>query len=126
MYHRIAADAVLVLHLCFIVFVLFGGLLAAWKRFMPVLHLPAAIWGAFVELADRVCPLTTLENSFRTAAGASGYRTSFIEHYLLDVIYPDGLTLQTQYAIAAIVVVANAVIYGWLLFRYRRARPGDT
>ncbi len=126
MRYRIAADAVLVLHLGFIAFVLFGALLAFRKPIVLALHLPAAFWGAFVEITDRVCPLTTWENALRTAAGESGYSTSFVEYYLLNVIYPDGLTVQVQYVLAAIVIVVNGMIYGWLCYRYRHQQAWRT
>ena len=117
MQFRLAADGVLLLHLAFILFVLFGGALAARWRRMPWLHLPAALWGFGVELTGRTCPLTYLENDLRQRAGQSGYTDSFVEHYLLDVIYPTGLTHELQLALAATVVVVNLVIYGWLALR---------
>lgn len=128
MFYRFAADAVLLLHLAFIVFVIAGGLLAFRYRFIAWLHLPAAAWGAYVELAGRLCPLTTLENLYRSRAGQSGYTESFVEHYLVPLIYPSGLTRGTQYAAAAIVIVVNLLIYGLLIRRrYRETdAPGDT
>jgi len=117
---RLAADAVLLLHLCFIVFVLFGAALTVWWRWIPFVHLPAAAWGFFVEFAGRFCPLTDLENALRLRAGQSGYSESFIEHYLLDLIYPAGLTQPVQYVLAGVVVAVNAWIYGWLWRRRRR------
>lgn len=120
MFFRVAADGVLVLHLAFIVFVLLGAALTVWWRWMPVVHLPAAAWGVFVEITGRLCPLTTLENRFRIEAGQSGYSESFIEHYLLDVIYPPGLSADVQLALAGTVVMTNVAIYGWLLRRRRR------
>lgn len=113
---RIAADSVLLLHLAFILFVLLGGAMTVWWRWSPLVHLPAAAWGFFVELAGRVCPLTYLENYFRIKAGQSGYTESFIEHYLLDIIYPSGLTREIQLALAGVVIVVNMAIYGWLFF----------
>ena len=89
---------------------------------MPALHLPAAIWGGYVELTGQVCPLTYLENSLRISAGQSGYRQSFIEHYLLAIIYPDGLTRGIQLALAGGVVLANIALYGWVLVRRRAER----
>jgi hypothetical protein len=119
---RLAADGVLLLHLAFIVFALLGAALAArWPRIL-LLHLPAAAWGFFVELSGRVCPLTTLENHLRLRAGQSGYTESFIEHYLLGLIYPAGLTRDVQLALAGVVVVVNLAIYGWLVFRWRQRR----
>lgn len=118
---RLAADAVLVAHLGFVLFVVFGGVLAARWRWAPLVHLPAAAWGAFVEVTGRICPLTHLENHLRLMAGQSGYRDSFIEHYLLPVIYPAGLTRDVQGIFALLVIVANVLVYGWLRVRRRRA-----
>lgn len=120
MLYRFAADAVLVFHLAFIVFVVVGGALSLRWRWMPVLHLPAAAWGVFVELSGRICPLTPLENLLRARAGQAGYDGSFIEHYLVALIYPSGLTRELQFILAAIVIVANLAIYGGLALRRRR------
>ena len=122
---RTAAAAVLLVHLAFILFVLLGATLAARWRWIPVVHLPAAGWGFFVELTGRVCPLTYLENYLLAAAGQSGYTQSFIEHYLLATIYPDGLTRGLQLALAGVVVVVNVAIYGWLFHRRHVRRSSD-
>lgn len=120
----IAAAAVLALHLVFIVFALVGAVLAARWRWLPLVHLPAAAWGFFIEISGKVCPLTYLENDLRQRAGQAGYRESFIEHYLLNVIYPSGLTREVQFALAGVVLVVNAAIYTWLMFRgTSAARP---
>ena len=119
MLYRFGADAVLVLHLAFIIFVLLGGLLVAWKRGFLLLHLPAIAWGLFVELSGRSCPLTHWENLLRRLAGSAGYQAGFIEHYLLPLIYPAWLSVPVQYLLAAIVVVVNALIYGGLVWRRR-------
>jgi hypothetical protein len=109
--YQLFADLVVLLHLLFILFVALGGLLALRWRWMPWLHVPAAAWGGFVELTGRICPLTPLENRLRRAAGTAGYEGDFIEHYLLPLIYPAGLTREIQLALAALVVVVNALIY---------------
>ena len=119
MFHRIAADGVLLLHLAFILFALLGAAMTVWWRWIPIVHIPAAAWGFFVEITGRVCPLTYLENHLRTAAGQSGYTDSFVEHYLLDLIYPSGFTREIQFALAGLVIVINVAIYGWLLSRRR-------
>ena len=118
---RIAADAVLILHLGFIVFALLGAALALRWRWLPLVHLPAAAWGVFIELTGRVCPLTYLENHFRLRAGQAGYSESFVEHYLLAVIYPAGLTREIQFVLAGVVLVVNAALYTWLLLHGRSA-----
>lgn len=119
MLYRLAADAVLVLHLAFIAFAILGAVLVVrWPR-IALVHLPAAAWGFFVELTGRVCPLTYAENALRIRAGEAGYAESFIEHYLLAVVYPDGLTRAAQLVLAAAVIAINVAIYGWLLHRRR-------
>lgn len=117
MFSRFAADGVLLLHLAFILFAIFGGALAAWWRWMPVVHLPAAAWAVFVELTGRICPLTYLEDNLRVRAGQSGYTEGFVEHYLIDVIYPSGLTREVQFMLAAAVVVVNIATYVWIALR---------
>ena len=120
MIHHLAADAVLLLHLGFILFVLLGGLLALRWRRAPLLHLPAVAWGVYIELSGGLCPLTPLENRLRIAAGEAGYTGGFIEHYLLALIYPAGLTHEIQYVLAAIVVGVNGLAYAWVWRRRRR------
>ena len=117
MYYRLLADCVLLLHLLFIGFVIFGGLIALRYAWVALGHIPAACWGTFIELTGRVCPLTPLEVGFRRAAGDAGYSTSFIEHYLLPVIYPAGLTRSIQFWLAGFVILINAAIYGYFLYR---------
>lgn len=119
MSYRIAADAVLLVHLAFIVLVVAGALLVFRYRWFAWVHVPVAAWGAFVELTGRVCPLTTLENTLRINAGQQGYSVSFIEQYLLPVIYPAGLTREMQLGLAGFVVAINAILY-FLLWRRRR------
>ncbi|WP_296217735.1 DUF2784 domain-containing protein [Pseudomonas sp. UBA2684] len=119
---QLAADAVLSLHLLFIVFVLLGGLLVLRWRCWVWLHVPAAIWGVVVELLHLQCPLTPLENSLRQAAGQAGYGGGFVEHYLIPIIYPAGLTPQIQLWLGAFVLVLNVLIYSVLLLRLKRGR----
>ncbi|MCD5988338.1 MULTISPECIES: DUF2784 domain-containing protein [Pseudomonas] len=120
MLYRLGADAVLVVHLLFIVFVLFGGVLVLRWRWVMVLHIPAMLWGAVVEFFHLYCPLTPLENALRVRAGGVGYEAGFIEHYLVALIYPAGLTPQIQLWLGAIVVVSNLAVYGWLVIRLWR------
>ena len=112
------ADLVLVLHFAFILFVTAGSLLALrWPR-SAFVHLPAAAWGVLIELRGWICPLTPLENTLRRAAGQAGYEGGYIDHYLLPVVYPSGLTRDAQLLLAAMVVLLNAGIYG-LVWRRR-------
>jgi len=125
MLYRFAAEAVLLLHLAFILFVLFGAAFALRRRWFAVVHLPAAAWGFFVEITGRICPLTYVENFFRVEAGQSGYTQSFIEHYLLAIIYPAGLTRGVQFVLAAVVVVINVALYAWIFYPRRAPNRMD-
>jgi len=115
---RTLADILVGLHFLFIVFVVVGGFLTwRWPR-IAWIHVPVALWGALIELTGWICPLTPLENHLRRAAGEAGYAGGFIEHYLIPVVYPGGLTRGTQLMLGIAVVVINVVAYGG---RVRRA-----
>ena len=111
MFYRFLADLVVVLHLGFVLFVILGGLLALrWPR-AAWFHLPAALWGAGIEFVQGICPLTPLENHFRSLGGEAGYAGGFVEHYLLPVLYPAGLSQNVQWGLGIFVVLLNVAIY---------------
>ncbi|KWT06929.1 MULTISPECIES: DUF2784 domain-containing protein [Pseudomonas syringae group genomosp. 2] len=116
--YRVAADAVVAFHLLFIVFVLFGGLLVVSRPWLALLHVPAVAWGAAVEFLHLYCPLTPLENTLRRTAGEQGYDGGFVEHYLIPLIYPVGLTPGIQLWLGGIVLLVNVSVYGLLLMRF--------
>jgi len=120
MLFRLAADALVLLHLAFILWVLFGGLLVLKWRPALLVHLPALAWGLAVEGLHLECPLTDWENRMRFAAGDAGYHGGFVEHYIWPLIYPAGLTPQIQWLLGAIVLLVNLAIYGYVLGRRRR------
>ena len=122
MLYRLAADAVVLLHLGFILFVLLGGLLVLRRPRLAWLHVPAAAWGMAVEFFHLYCPLTPLENHFRALAGDSGYSGGFIEHYLIPLIYPAGLTEAPQVVLGLVVAAVNLPPYLLLLRRALRSR----
>jgi len=119
MVYQILADVVACVHAAFVAFVVFGGILAIRWRRLVWLHVPAAIWGALIEFADWVCPLTPLENALRGRAGAAGYGDGFIQHYLLRALYPAGLTRGVQVALGTLVILVNVLVYVTLFRRWR-------
>jgi hypothetical protein len=123
MLYSALANGVLVLHATFVVFVLLGGMLTLKWRMLPWLHLPSVLWVILIEVNGWICPLTPLENRFREAAGVRGYSGGFIEHYLLPLVYPPGLTPGLQALFASIVAGVNIAVYG-LLWRKRRRTTG--
>lgn len=119
MFHLALANVVLVLHLAFILFVVFGGLLVLLRRWIAWLHLPAVAWGILIEFAGWICPLTPLENWLRVEGGSRGYSGGFISHYLVSLVYPDGLTPALQWKLGALVLVINLGVYALVLRRRR-------
>lgn len=116
------ADAVVVLHLAFIAFIVAGGLLALrWPR-LAWLHLPVAAWGVLVHWMGWICPLTPLENWLRARAGAATYQRGFVEQYLVPVLYPASYGPRLSLALGAAVLAANALAYALVLWR-ARSRP---
>jgi len=120
--YRIFADIVIVIHLAFVLFAVFGGLLVLrWKRW-AFLHVPAVLWAALIEFAGWVCPLTPLENWLRERGGAIAYRSGFVEHYILPLLYPAVLTRRLQIVLGLFVLGINLGIYGWVLYRVLKAK----
>lgn len=119
--YRLAADLTLVLHLLFIVFVLFGGLLCLRSIRWAWLHLPAMAWGIYIEWSGRSCPLTPLENHFRQLASGQGYAGGFVEHYLVPLIYPERLNASMQWILGAVVLVINLFVYIQVAHKRRKS-----
>lgn len=121
--YRLLADALVVLHAAFVVFVVGGSFLVWRKRWVIWLHLPACVWGALIEFYGWICPLTPWEQGLRARAGQVGYSGGFIDHYLVPLIYPSGLTRRGQILLGILVVLINAVSYFLLWSRHRRPVP---
>ena len=118
MLFAILADLVLIIHAAFLVFVVLGAILVFWWHKLIWLHVPCFIWGAMIEFRGWICPLTYLENYLRKAAGTGTYTDGFIEHYLMPIVYPPGLTPGIQILLGVAVLVINLVAYG-LIWWYR-------
>lgn len=120
MLFRLLADLVVLVHFAFIVLVMGGAFLVLHRRGWAWLHVPAVAWGAYIELTGAICPLTPLEQSLRIRAGESGYQGGFIEHYVLPVLYPSGLTPGIQIGLGVLVVAVNVALYTWVWRRQTR------
>jgi len=120
---RFAADAIVLIHLGFILFVLFGAWLVLRWKWVAWLHVPAFAWGAAIEFLGAVCPLTPLEQRLRELAGERGYTGGFVDHYIMPVMYPAGLTPAVQLWLGVFVVALNVAIYAFVLARRLRTAP---
>jgi hypothetical protein len=118
----LVADGLVLLHALFIIFVALGGLLALRWPLMAYLHLPCLLWGIAIELGGFICPLTPLEIQWRLAAGEGGYSGGFIDHYIMPLIYPPGLTRGTQILLGLALLIGNGLVYGYLLRKRSRRR----
>ncbi len=117
MVYRVLADWLVLVHLGFVVFVVAGGFLILWRRSLRWIHLPAAAWGALLEFTGWICPLTPWEQALRLKAGQGGYTGGFIDHYLLPILYPQGLTSGVQIALGLLVIGVNVGIYAFVWYR---------
>ena len=118
MIYKLLADFVSIAHLAFVLFVILGGI-AVWRApKLAWLHLPAVAWGALIEFMGWICPLTPWEQSLRRLAGEEGYSGGFVEHYLLPVLYPHGLTRDAQIILGVLVLAINVAIYALVLRRH--------
>jgi hypothetical protein len=118
--YAILADAIVVLHLLFILFVVSGGFLALkWPK-LVYLHIPAVVWGVYIEFSGGICPLTPWENWLRLQSDQLGYQGGFIEHYIIPIIYPAGLTRDVQMVLGLAALLINVVAYSLLVMQWRK------
>lgn len=125
MVYWIGANIVLIIHLGFVIYVVCGGLLILKWKWSAFLHLPAVLWGALLQFNSWICPLTPLEQWLRIAGGQKGYSGGFIEHYLLSILYPAGLTHDTQILLGTFVVIVNGTVYLFCIYRFFIHRQKD-
>ena len=118
--YEFLATLTLVLHFLSIVFVVFGGLLFFIKAWTLYFHIPAFLYGAYMEFTQTICPLTYLENYLLTKANLATYSTTFIQNYLYAIIYPFNLTKDLQINLGISLIVLNAVIYGIVVIKYKK------
>ena len=122
MLYGFLAGLLVAVHLTFVGFVVFGGIMVRrWPRLAWV-HLPVAVWGIGIEWSGAICPLTPWENWLRLKAGQAGYEGDFIEHYFLPVLYPAELTRSGQIVLGAVALGINLAAYGWLWHRSRQGQ----
>jgi hypothetical protein len=126
MIYQLAASGLVIIHLAFVMFVIFGAVLTLrWPRLIGF-HLAAIVWGVLIEFTGAICPLTPLEVQLRQLGGVAGYQGGFIDHYVLAVLYPSGLTRRVQIGLGFVVLVLNAVAYAYGFVRHKRLEARHT
>lgn len=106
MIFRVLADAVVVLHLGFIIFIALGGFLAWRWRWVVWAHISAVVWGAAIIAIGFDCPLTPLEKTLRERGGEGAYQGGFVDRYIEGVVYPVEYTTHLR-VLAALLIVAS-------------------
>ncbi|MGD9226464.1 MAG: DUF2784 domain-containing protein [Desulfobacterales bacterium] len=125
MLYPLLADLVVFIHFLFALFAVLGALLVIWRRNVLWLHLPAAVWAAWIEFSGKICPLTPLENWLRRRGGGSGYAGDFVGHYLMPILYPSGLTRNVQFILGGVVIGVNLIIYAYVFFIKKKPSGGN-
>ena len=118
--YEIASNLILLVHLIFIIFVVLGGLLFFASRKIIFIHIPALIWGIYIELTSSICPLTYLENWFLHKANLTTYSEGFIQNYLVPIVYPMSLTKDLQIYLGMTLIVVNIIIYGFIFDKLKK------
>ena len=119
--YEMAANLTLIVHFAFILFVVFGALLFYVSTKIVFIHIPAFIWGSYIELTHSTCPLTYLENWFLHKADLTTYSEGFIQHYLLPIVYPTNLTKDLQIYLGIVLIAVNMIIYGFIIIKFKKS-----
>jgi len=118
--YEIAANLTLIVHFTFVLFVVFGALLFFVTTKIVFIHIPAFIWGSYIELTHSICPLTYLENLFLRKANLTTYSEGFIQNYLIPIVYPANLTKDLEIYLGIALIVVNMIIYGFIISRLKK------
>ena len=118
--YELAADIILIIHFLFILFVIFGALLFFVSKKIVFIHIPAIIWGSYIELTHSICPLTYLENWLLQKANLTTYSECFIQYYLVPIVYPTNLTKDIQIYLVISIIVINIVIYAFIFGKMKK------
>lgn len=118
------ADAVLLLHVLFVAFVVLGllaiylGGLLGWHwvrhRWFRLVHLGAIGYVVVQAWLGAVCPLTTLEMALRAEASSATYAGSFIQHWLQRLLY---YTAPEWVFVAVYTLFGSLVLASWWVVR---------
>tara|TARA_Y100001968_G_C19061600_1_gene574042 strand:+ start:187 stop:573 length:387 start_codon:yes stop_codon:yes gene_type:complete len=114
--YEFLAKIVLLIHLLFIFFVVFGAFSCLISNKFFYLHLMALSWGIYIEFTSSICPLTYLENWLLIRDQASFYDDGFIENYILKIIYPKGITPDVQMILGFLLIILNVWFYALVFY----------
>ncbi len=119
---KFVAIAILLLHVTWILAVIFGAFFTRGRPVWSVLHVACLIWGIVVEVVPSVwCPLTLAEQYFEGRAGWAAYQGSFLLHYVDKIVYPD-VPWWLIATVGASICALNLGVYAWRFWRWASRR----
>lgn len=111
MFYKITADIVVLLHLLWILFLMFGAFIGRWHKLVKILHIGGMGFALLIQMFGWYCPLTYLEVWLRERHDPSAsYRGSFIINYVQKLVYIE-LSGKIIFIATVFLVLMSAGIY---------------
>ncbi|TVT03416.1 DUF2784 domain-containing protein [Amycolatopsis bartoniae] len=115
------ADLTVAIHIAALLYIGFGGFLAwRWPKSILV-HIFFAVWGVAVNVFPIQCPLTALEDYFRSLQGLGPLPGGFNAYYLYGTVIPRSLL--PMVAVTALAIVVFSYVGAWIRYKHRDAAP---
>jgi Protein of Unknown function (DUF2784) len=131
-FYSIAADAMLVTHVLFVIFVVLGlilvfvGKFGSWRWVRNPWFRMAHLFGISIVVIQSwsgiICPLTTWEMELREKAGQAAYEGSFITHWLNELLYYQAPPWVFMFCYT---FFGGLVLSSWVLVRPRTFSAGN-
>jgi hypothetical protein len=112
-----AIVVVLVFHLAWILWVIFGAFWTRSRRWLSVFHIASLVWGILVEVGPWPCPLTMAEDSLQRHAGMASSQGTFLQYYLSLIVYPN-VSEKLIVVCGVAVCFVNLLIYAGRAFHW--------
>ncbi len=114
MWYRLVADALLLAHFSWIIFLILGLPLGLYFKLprLRILHAMGLILALVLQFNHLLCPLTIWEEYFRSSQYPGfSYRGSFIITYVEKLVYPGWISMNT-------ITILTALLAGFTLLSF--------
>ncbi|MDP2167259.1 MAG: DUF2784 domain-containing protein [Thermodesulfovibrionales bacterium] len=114
--YKIMADAVVLIHFLWIVFLIFGAVAGARNKSLKIFHVSGLGFALLTQMFGFYCPLTYLEAWLRARHNpALAYSGSFIVHYMEKIIY-----IEIPHSLIIWLTVMLCAFNAWFYLRKRK------